>query len=98
MSTFTPEEILEIIEEEYFNIECINVPTGGDDYDVIWEVYSHHQAKPNKRLEGQGSTIAEAIEDALSEGDIRDNDLEVPDINGYTRADEDWFFDMDGKG
>ncbi|MFD2206595.1 hypothetical protein [Kiloniella antarctica] len=59
------EGLIKYLEDECLNLECENEPTGGDDYDVAWKVYSHHQGEPYKRLEGFGRTPIEAIRDAL---------------------------------
>lgn len=99
MLKFLPEEIIQKIENECWNVECEDVPTGGDDCDVIWCIYSHHMSKPHKRLEGQGNTIIEAFYNVFSEyEDINENDEDDYNLSGYSREDEDWFFDMDGKG
>lgn len=40
-----------------WDLRCISVPTGGDDYDIDWLVIEHHQAEPHER------TIAQAYKD-----------------------------------
>jgi hypothetical protein len=60
----TPEEALKWLEDNSYDLRCENQPTGGDDYDIIWMVYSHHMAKPHHRIEGCGKTPMEAIQSA----------------------------------
>ncbi len=38
------------------DLRSVNVPTGGDDADVIWVVIEHHMAKPNEREIGRSIT------------------------------------------
>ena len=58
------------LEEESFDLRCENVPTGGDDYDIIWIVYSHWNISglddPELKIEGQGNTPFEALHAAFS--------------------------------
>lgn len=58
-------EALKWLEDECLDLRCINVPTGGDDYDVAWRVIEHFQAEPTEREVGYGSTPMEAIRTAL---------------------------------
>ena len=57
---------LEIIEDNCWDIRCVNVPTGGDDYDVGWRVIEHYMAEPNERIIGHGSSPLKALNDAIS--------------------------------
>lgn len=41
--------------------------------------------------------IAARPQETISDSGPEPDD-DPPDANGYTRADEDWFFDMDGRG
>src|SRR5690606_1368967 len=42
-------EMLDVLEDEGWDLRCRNVPTGGDDYDVEWYVVEHHTAAPHER-------------------------------------------------
>ena len=53
------------LEDKSFDLRCENVPTGGDDYDTIWVVYSHWMENPRLRIEGQGATPFAALADAF---------------------------------
>lgn len=59
-------ELINWLETEMYDLRCISVPTGGDDYCEHWEVISHHMAKPNERTEGYGKTPREAIRAAIA--------------------------------
>lgn len=65
----TGDRLEDLLERESWDLRCEDVPTGGDDYDIEWAVYSHHMAEPKLREEGRGSTIAEAIKAALERGE-----------------------------
>ena len=53
------------IEENCWDLRCIDIPTGGGDSDIGWIVVEHNQAEPKERTIGRGKTPAEAIEQAL---------------------------------
>lgn len=57
---------LDMIEREGWTLRGRDVPTGGDDYDVVWEVVEHYMAEPHDRVIGTGSTPLEALQDAAS--------------------------------
>jgi len=59
---------LDWLREETCDLRCINVPTGGDDYEVRWNVIQHHMAKPHERVIGESFTDdpRDAIDDARS--------------------------------
>ena len=57
-------ELFDWLEFEMYDLRCESVATGGDDYDVVWKVYSHHGNYPHLRLEGHGGTVLEAIQNA----------------------------------
>ena len=59
----------ESLEENSWDLRCIDITTGGDDYDISWIVVEHYQAEPRERTVGQGNTPSEAIEQALKEND-----------------------------
>lgn len=50
----TDGQLLSALAENYWDIRCINLPTGGDDFDIDWIVVEHHMAEPRER------TIAQA--------------------------------------
>ena len=55
------------IEENNWDLQCIDVSTCGDDCDIEWIVVEHYQAEPRKRIVGRGKTPLVAIEQALKE-------------------------------
>ena len=57
-------DCLKWVENETCSLQCENIPTGGDDYDVGWRVVSHHMDKPNDRVIGLGRNIVEAVASA----------------------------------
>lgn len=44
---------LDFITDETLDLRCFDVPTGGDDYSVAWQVIQHHMAPPRKRVIGE---------------------------------------------
>jgi hypothetical protein len=78
-------EQMQWLDANCYDLRCESVPSGGDDADIIWIVYSHHMSKPALRAEGYGKTAAKAIADAmLPKGDpkrwdyVPPESLEVP--------------------
>ena len=59
------DKLIEVLEEESWDLRCIDAPTGGGDYDIEWIIVEHHLDKPKDRIIGRGKTPAEAIEQAL---------------------------------
>lgn len=53
--------------ENDWDLRCVNMPTGGDDYTIEWIVVEHYMAEPIERPIGHGHTPIEAIEQALCE-------------------------------
>jgi hypothetical protein len=53
----TDTELLDALSSNSWDLRCVSVPTGGDDYDIDWLVIEHHQAPPHER------TIAQAYRD-----------------------------------
>ena len=37
-------QIYKLLEENSWDLRCIDIPTGGDDYDIEWIVIEHHMA------------------------------------------------------
>ena len=56
---------LSVIEDNSWDLRCINEPTGGDDYNIAWIIIEHHLAEPRERQIGYGKTPFEAIDQAL---------------------------------
>ena len=52
------------LEENDWDLCCVSIPTGGDDFSIGWKVVEHYQAKPKERTIGVGKNPAEAIEQA----------------------------------
>jgi hypothetical protein len=59
-------EPLQILEENCWDLRCIDIPTGAGDADIGWNVIEHHMAPPKERIVGTGSSPIEAIQDALT--------------------------------
>lgn len=57
------------LEDETCDLRCVDVPTGGDDYDIGWRVIEHREAEPRERIIGFGETPIKAIKDAIALGD-----------------------------
>jgi hypothetical protein len=75
-------EQMEWLDANCFDLRCENVPTGGDDADIIWIVYSHHMSKPALRAEGYGKTASKAVADAmLPKGDPKRWDYVPPEYD-----------------
>lgn len=53
----TDTDLLDALASNSWDLRCVSVPTGGDDYDIDWLVIEHHQAHPHER------TIAQAYRD-----------------------------------
>jgi hypothetical protein len=52
------------LEDESFDLRCLDIPTCRDDYDIEWVVISHHMDAPKEREEGRGQTPLEASRSA----------------------------------
>lgn len=52
------------LEDNSLSLRPEGVPTGGDDYDIQWEVVEFWMAKPKERVIGIGRTILEALENS----------------------------------
>lgn len=59
-------DVAQILEDNCWDLRCIDIPTGGGDADIGWNVVEHHMAPPRKRVVGTGNTPLEAIRDAVS--------------------------------
>lgn len=57
---------LQIIEDNCWDLRCVDVPTGGDDYEVFWQVIGHHMAEPRERILAESLSPSEALERALN--------------------------------
>ena len=49
------QQLFELMDKESWGLVPISVPTGGDDYEIVWNVIEYHQAEPHERLIGVGS-------------------------------------------
>ncbi len=75
-------EQMEWLDANCFDLRCENVPSSGDDADIIWIVYSHHMSKPALRAEGYGKTASKAVADAmLPKGDPKRWDYVPPEYD-----------------
>ena len=57
---------LDVLEDNCWDLRCIDIPTGAGDADVGWNVIEHHMAPPKERIVGTGNNPAAALADALS--------------------------------
>lgn len=44
----TDTQLLDALASNYWDLRCVDVPTGGDDADIDWVVIEHHQGKPSE--------------------------------------------------
>ena len=58
-------KLYEVLERESWELRCVDVPTGGWDYDILWNVIEHHMDKPHDRIIGSGLYPIAAIRHAL---------------------------------
>ena len=60
--------MLDWVEQTMYDIRSLSVPTGGDDYDVKWQVYRHYMDKDSEPvLEWPADTPYEAIKQAMAQ-------------------------------
>lgn len=64
-------DLLAVMEKECWTLRCVDIPTGGGDADVAWEVVSHHMAKPHDRVIATGNTPIKALAAAIRAGGER---------------------------
>jgi len=57
-------EVIKVLEENSWDLRCIDIPTGGGDFDIGWIVVGHYLTEPKEHIIGRGKTPAEAIEQA----------------------------------
>lgn len=48
MTGLTDTQLLDALASNYWDLRCVDVPTGGDDADIDWIVVEHHQGKPSE--------------------------------------------------
>ncbi len=65
MPELTVEQLLAHLQIEACDLRCINVPTGGDDFEIKWIVIEHYMSDPTERTIGQGSTALKALRSAF---------------------------------
>lgn len=58
--------LLNSLESRCCDLRCVNVPTGGGDYDVEWVVVEHYMAEPKEREIGRGPTPFVALLSAFA--------------------------------
>jgi len=61
-------DLLAVMEKECWTLRCVDIPTGGGDADVAWDVVSHHMAKPHDRVIATGNTPIKALAAAIRAG------------------------------
>lgn len=64
-------DLLAVMEKECWTLRCVDIPTGGGDADVAWDVVSHHMAKPHDRVIATGNTPIKALAAAIRAGGER---------------------------
>ena len=60
-NSYILEKAMDELEYQSCDLRCLNVPTGGDDYDIEWVVIEHHMAEPKEREIGRGSSVMKAL-------------------------------------
>jgi hypothetical protein len=58
-------ELFQTLDDNSWNLVCVNIPTEGGDYNIQWRVIEHYMSKPNERILSYGNTPIEAIELAI---------------------------------
>jgi hypothetical protein len=77
--------LLKAMEQACWTLRCVDIPTGGGDADVAWEVIQHHEAKPHERMVSHGKTPTEALQNAIEPKCPNCNDAnEYGDYEGPT--------------
>lgn len=59
-------QALEIIEQNCWDLRCVDIPTGADDADIGWQIIEHHMAPPKERIVGYGKSPMEALNEAMA--------------------------------
>lgn len=59
----------DVLEREDWGLVPVNVPTGGDDYEVEWTVIEYYMSTPKEREIGRGRSPDEAIDRAMARHD-----------------------------
>jgi hypothetical protein len=73
------------MEQACWTLRCVDIPTGGGDADVAWEVIQHHEAKHHERMVSHGKTPTEALQNAIEPKCPNCNDAnEYGDYEGPT--------------
>lgn len=60
-------ELLAELECNSCDLRCVNVPTGGDDFERVWNVIEHHMDAPHERIIGFGRTAIDALDSAFND-------------------------------
>ena len=55
---------LKWLEDNCYDLRCIDEATGGGDYTVVWQVCGHYMNEPKLRILGTGNTPVKAIKNA----------------------------------
>ena len=64
---FEYERLLDELAYNSCDLRCLNVPTGGGDYDIEWVVIEHNMMSPKEREVGRGKSILKALSDAFDD-------------------------------
>ncbi|EKS37798.1 hypothetical protein [Afipia clevelandensis] len=62
------ETALDILEQNCWDLRCVDIPTGAGDADIGWHIVEHHMAPPKERIIGYGNAPLDALMDAMSRG------------------------------
>lgn len=63
------EAAFEVIEQNCWDLRCVDIPTGAGDADIGWQIVEHHMAPPKERVVGYGNSPLEALNDAMTQAD-----------------------------
>lgn len=58
------DEMLTFLDAECLTLRCVDLPTGGGDANIGWEVVQHLMGKTRERIVGRGSDPRAAISEA----------------------------------
>ena len=58
-------DVWNAIEENSWDLKCVNISTGMDDYDIQWQVIEHYQTEPHDRIIGRGVNAVDALKASI---------------------------------
>jgi hypothetical protein len=71
-----PVDYLKILEDQCWDLRCVDTGGGYDDGDIGWRIFGHWMSQPQERIIGYGDTPLAAINDAMRPRDYEGNLIE----------------------